>query len=172
VIKGANISECGLYRYRLWRWWDEERPLVNFIMLNPSTADADNDDPTIRKCCGFAKLWRAGDGGEYGGIMVTNLFAYRTSSPKALREARSEGTDIVGPHNNTYVHMEAMASALVIAAWGNHGWIDGRDESVRHMLVSPGLPGLRHIGTLTKQGRPRHPLYIPYDAPLVEWVDR
>lgn len=76
--KGAIISGCGKYRYSLWRTWDKKLPKVMFIMLNPSTADAYEDDPTIRRCINFAKSW------GYGGIVVGNLFAYRATNPKKL----------------------------------------------------------------------------------------
>lgn len=78
MIKSAIISECGKYRYSLSRIWDENKANVLFIMLNPSTADGDVDDPTIRRCIGFAKSW------GYGGIYVGNLFAYRATDPKEL----------------------------------------------------------------------------------------
>lgn len=154
---GADISNCGKYRYRLWRLWDESAPVANFIMLNPSTADADLDDPTIRKCMGFARKW------GHGGIVVTNLFAFRTVSPKILRWAARAGTNIIGENNNTFLHAEALAAGVVVAAWGNDGYAVGRDESVKHLLS--GIT-MKRIGRLTKQGRPRHPLYLPYTEAL------
>ena len=75
---GADFSECGRYRYKLWRTWDDVRPVVMFIMLNPSTADATADDPTIRRCIGFAHDW------GYGGVRVGNLFAWRTPYPQRV----------------------------------------------------------------------------------------
>ena len=75
---GADFSECGRYRYKLWRTWDDIRPVVMFIMLNPSTADATADDPTIRRCIGFARAW------GYGGVRVGNLFAWRTPYPQRV----------------------------------------------------------------------------------------
>ena len=81
MIKSAEISPCGLYRYSLTRKWEAWKGTVNFIMLNPSTADAQEDDPTIRRCIGFAKAW------GYGGIVVTNLFAYRATNPKELKKS-------------------------------------------------------------------------------------
>lgn len=76
--KGAIISDCQQYRYALWRIWDETKPFVMFIMLNPSKADAETDDNTVRRCIGFAKSW------GYGGIYICNLFAYRSTDPKVL----------------------------------------------------------------------------------------
>ena len=71
IRRNAELSACGKYRYRLSRIWDDKKPLVLFIMLNPSTADAEQDDPTIRRCIAFAKNW------GYGGFMAGNLFAFR-----------------------------------------------------------------------------------------------
>ncbi|TMF61888.1 MAG: DUF1643 domain-containing protein, partial [Chloroflexi bacterium] len=71
AVRGATFSADRRYRYRLWRRWDGARPVVAFVMLNPSTADARRDDPTIRRCIGFAKSW------GFGGVEVVNLFAYR-----------------------------------------------------------------------------------------------
>src|SRR5712664_2208515 len=89
IVRSAGFSCCGLYRYWLRRHWDAELPPVCFVMLNPSTADAERDDPTIRRCCGFSRRW------GYGGIVVVNLYAFRTSDPCCLRNA----VHPVGPEN-------------------------------------------------------------------------
>lgn len=78
MIRSAVISKDGLYRYTLRRVWDESKPLLNFVLLNPSKADAETDDATVRRCIGFAKLW------GFGGIVITNLYAYRSTDPKKL----------------------------------------------------------------------------------------
>lgn len=173
-MNGAVISKCGTYRYCLSRQW-EPGTLVNFIMLNPSTADATVDDPTIRRCIGFAKAW------GHGGIVVTNLFAYRTTSPKELRRVAEErrgsdsrfGTETrpcpVGDDNDAVLLAQALRASLVVAAWGNHGWIDGRDAIVRHRLRRQHGIALYHLG-LTKQDRPRHPLYLRKDTQPEIWI--
>src|SRR5581483_9586135 len=97
------------YRYSLARFFGDGG-VVNFIMLNPSTADAETDDPTIRRCLGFAKAW------GYGTLVVTNLFAYRATDPAELAKAG----DPVGPDNDTRLWSEAQLSDLVVCAWGNH----------------------------------------------------
>ncbi len=90
---GADFDGTGAYRYSLWREWDSRRPIVAFVMLNPSTADAAKDDPTIRRCASFARSW------GYGSLEVVNLFAYRASEPKRLRQT----PDPIGPANDDYL---------------------------------------------------------------------
>ena len=141
----AAISPCGRYRYRLSRTWDQRARRVNFIMLNPSTADASEDD----RCVGFAKAW------GYGGLVVTNLFAWRATDPKEL--GRTD--DPIGPENDDHIREVAFNEVKVVCAWGTHGV--ARAGRVRSMLRDMGTPtfALR----LTKGGCPSHPLYLPAD---------
>lgn len=150
VIRRAAFSRCGSYRYALWRRWDASRPDVLFVALNPSTADHRQDDPTIRRCMGFARDW------GYGGLVVANLFAFRTPLPSALRQAAAP----VGPRNDRWLERLAGEAALVVAAWGAHGGMG--DRAAR---VAPRL-GPCHCLGLTAGGAPRHPLYVRKDAPL------
>lgn len=144
---GADIE--GLYRYRLWRVWDEGLPTCLFVMLNPSTADADRDDPTIRRCVGFAKAW------GYGRLDVVNLYAYRATKPDELWSAG----DPIGPRNDVVI-ADAMLDAIhVVVAWGaNTGPTTARDVAVLRLAPHP-----RSIVCLgvTRSGQPRHPLYVP-----------
>lgn len=151
---GATFSPCGTYRYRLWRIWDETSPAVNFIMLNPSTADAIANDPTVERCVRRAKAL------GYGGLVVTNLFAFRATDPGDMKAAG----DPVGEENDAWLCQEAERCLVSIAAWGNHGSHLGRSEYVRKMLGKP-LCYLR----LTKTGEPEHPLYVPYEVRPTEW---
>lgn len=159
VTGGAIFDATGAYRYALWRVWDEVLPRMAFIMLNPSTADAERNDPTIRRCIGFARAW------GYGGVHVVNLFAYRTPSPAVLRKAE----DPIGLENDDYLREAATGAAFVVAAWGNHGAAGGRDAAVRGLLSSLGVAP-RCLG-ITRAGQPRHPLYArgdlaPFPLPL------
>ncbi|HEX7157012.1 MAG TPA: DUF1643 domain-containing protein [Burkholderiaceae bacterium] len=154
AIEGAaRVSRCGRYRYALWRRW-ADGPQVLFVMLNPSTADAKADDPTIRRCVDFARRW------GFGSIAVGNLFAFRTPSPRALRRAVAP----VGPRNDAWLARMARESVQIVAAWGNDGsWLD-RDRAVRRLL-----PEL-HALAFTKSGQPRHPLYLPAAARPQCWT--
>jgi len=149
--KSAVLSACEKYRYRLGRTWDAAGRLVAFIMLNPSTADADLDDPTIRRCIGFARAW------GYGGLVVGNLFALRATDPKALKTTPAP----IGPDNDTHLRAIASECAEVVCAWGRHGTLYGRDRSVLRLLTDSGAP----LHRLSKPGAeyPMHPLYLPAD---------
>lgn len=150
----AELSACGRYRYELRRVWGEADRLACFLMLNPSTADASADDPTIRRCVGYAKAWRL------GGIVVRNLFALRATDPAEL----AGHPDPIGPDNDRWLTAPALA-AVTVAAWGTHGVLHGRDRHVRALLAAADVP-LHHLGELTRDGHPRHPLYLPATAQL------
>ncbi len=147
---GAEFNATGAYRYRLWRvWGDGER--VCFCMLNPSTADAERDDPTIRRCVGFAKSW------GYAGVEIVNLFAFRATHPKDL--ART--VDPVGSKNDQYLAQALATSGRIVAAWGVHGMLHNRGECMSHHFARAVCLG--H----TQAGHPRHPLYVRADfAPV------
>lgn len=146
----AVLSADGVYRYELRRVWGDPDRLVGWIMLNPSTADADIDDPTIRRCMGFARSW------GYGGIVVRNLFALRATNPAVLRWH----ADPVGPENDYWLLAGGQETdCLTVCAWGVHGSMNGRAHAVAPRLAAGGLR-LHHLG-LTRSGAPRHPLYLP-----------
>ena len=149
LLKTAEISPCGLYRYSLERVWWPDVMRALFIMLNPSTADADADDPTIRRCMGFAKSW------GLGGIEVRNLFAYRVTDPTELHHV----DDPVGPDNSV---LPTSPARCVVAAWGAaacHPLVKTRALEVLAELERHRLPVLC-LGT-TRMGYPKHPLYVP-----------
>lgn len=155
----AVISDDGTYRYRLTRTWEPDAPELAWIMLNPSTADAEQDDPTIRRCISFAKSW------GYGGIVVVNLFAARCTDPAGL----CSFIDPIGPENEAYLRLETQFRT-VVAAWGAsvpHYW----RHRPRAVLTQLQDRAVHHLG-LTKDGHPRHPLYVKGDTPPTLWNDR
>jgi hypothetical protein len=151
--RGAVFDSSDTYRYSLWRTWDSALPRVAFVMLNPSTADQRVDDPTIRRCMGFARQW------GYGSLSVVNLFAYRTPSPAALARA----ADPVGPDNDRYLRAAYRRARDLVLAWGTHGSLHGRDQEVLDLLGRGRRKPLLCLGT-TRDGHPRHPLYLPRDT--------
>lgn len=155
IETGAQFSSCRTYRYALWRTWDKSCGHAMFVGLNPSTADETVDDPTIRRCVGFARSW------GYGGIYMLNLFAFRATDPKVMKAA----SDPIGPENNEILIMYSHSAGIVVAAWGVHGRHMERDG-----WACDWLPQLHHLG-LTKDMHPRHPLYLKGDTKPTPWFN-
>lgn len=160
TTSSAVLSPCGLYRYRLHRCWDKQKPGIVFIMLNPSSADALMDDPTIRRCKGFASIW------GFGSMEVVNLFAYRTKNPMELMAAE----DPAGPENINYLLQYASGNNTVVCAWGNEnllrklGAVNGKDilpPAIRNKALK--------IIKLSGKGIPCHPLYLRKTEVLRPW---
>jgi hypothetical protein len=158
IRRAAHLSDCGQYRYVLHRMWGDGLPLT-FAMLNPSTADAEQDDPTISRCVGFAR--REG----YDGIRVVNLYAFRATKPADLwRAAEPTG----GERNDDLLReigRQAKGAWPLVAAWGAQPRARGR---IAQVLAMPGWDRVIALG-VTKDGSPRHPLYVPADAPLMSF---
>lgn len=155
----AVFSPDRVYRYRLSRRWGEGKP-VCFVLLNPSTADETQDDPTIRRCIGYAKDW------GIGALEIVNLFALRSTDPRALyRHLHPEGS----PENDEHILQAAYESELVVVAWGSHGRLNGRSS-----VIAPALKRVAPTFCLTtlKDGQPGHPLYLPKSAEPRLWPER
>lgn len=149
----AELSADRLYRYRLSRFW-AHGPRVTFVMLNPSTADENTDDPTLRRCLGFARAW------GFDGVNVVNLYALRATNPMELWKA----DDPVGPENDRYLREAGAGGAPLVAAWGAHA----KRARVREVLSLPGFERLTCLRT-TKRGYPSHPLYLPKTLTPIPW---
>lgn len=156
----AIISADGRYRYQLTRLWDRDSPMLPWVMLNPSTADATNDDPTVRRCVNFAK--REG----YGGIIVVNLYALRSDNPAVLTIA----PDPVGPETHLWLEDAAFYSLKrnipIVAAWGAHATTRRTADVVR--VLSNCNCNIVCLG-LTQHGQPRHPLYLPNNSVFIPY---
>ncbi|MGV0026803.1 DUF1643 domain-containing protein [Phormidesmis priestleyi] len=138
------------YRYSLERSWSD-LPRVGFVMLNPNRADEVSDDPTIRRCIGFAKSW------GYGGLEVVNLFAYRAKTPSLLKQV----DDPIGKENDRSILRLTKRVETIVLAWGNWGTLGARNRTVIQLLNSHST--LYCLG-ITKLGQPRHPLYLKSDT--------
>jgi hypothetical protein len=174
MIGTATLSDCGRYRYTLTRTWGIG-PRVLMILLNPSTATGEVDDPTqlrgVRQAQaieldGFKFKWGDVDCG-YGSMEFVNLFAWRSTDPKAMLDVPADL--VVGPDNDRHILEAVERAALVIAAWGNPGVYLGRDRQVVEM-VSRHKP-LHCFGT-NKNGSPKHPLYLRIPTPLVPFTQQ
>lgn len=148
--RGAILSDCLNYRYSLWRIWGNGKK-VNFIGLNPSTADGREDDRTISRLRNFAKSW------GYDGFYITNLFAYRTKKPSILKKAK----DPIGVSNDQYILGQSTKCSDVVFMWGTNGSFMNRNKQVEGMISVP------KCIAITKGGHPSHPLYLKGDLTLM-----
>ncbi len=144
----AKFSNCRKYRYALWRIWDDEKPYVLFIGVNPSTADETEDDPTLRRCINYAKSWK-----KFGGVCMANLFACTPWDPKVP----------IGEENDKWLKKLAKKADIIIAAWGNDGAYRGRPQQVIDLIPNP-----MYCLKINKSGQPKHPLYALKDISLQE----
>lgn len=148
---GAIFSKDRIYRYALWRIWNRHKPKVMFICLNPSTADEINNDPTLNRCISYSKSW------NYGGVIITNLFAYRSTNPENLKYAKYP----VGKKNDRWIKSFSKKSDKTVCAWGNNGKFLNRAEKVTKFFKKKYCIGVN------KSGEPSHPLYQPKDLKLI-----
>ena len=147
VPSGARFSGCRRYRHVLWRSWEPGTGSVVFVGLNPSTADASANDPTIRRCIGFARDW------GLGAMIMMNLFDARATDPAVMKRRRAP----LSRTNDAVLVEHARRATLVVGAWGVHGTHRGRAGAVRALLAEHRIEA-RCFG-LTASGEPLHPLY-------------
>lgn len=185
IMKGAKISTCGTYRYRLWREWrlggdraqwdmwtdDDDAPVLDgagnqigeplacvFVMLNPSTADGEADDPTIRRCVAFAKRF------NFDRLEVVNLFAFRATDPGDLLRV-SPAVDPVGLNNQNAVRDAIDKAGMIVCAWGTQGGHLDQDETMLGWIEEANWREAPVVALgITREGFPRHPLYLRADA--------
>lgn len=148
----AEFSKCDLYRYTLSRIWNPKLLVLVFILLNPSTATHELNDPTITRC--IERAQRMG----YGGVSVLNLFAWRATDPNDMKAAGEP----IGMYNDQVILEVASGAGMVICGWGKHGAHKQRDAHVLAMLRERGIEAWALA--FNKDGSPRHPLYVGYDV--------
>ncbi|MEM9503487.1 MAG: DUF1643 domain-containing protein [Cyanobacteria bacterium P01_E01_bin.43] len=156
--RSAEFDSTRQYRYWLKRQWHGARPAISLIMLNPSRADHQQDDPTLRRCIGLAQQR------QYGSLMVVNLFAYCTASPKVLKTVSQP----VGVGNDEHILQACETADTIVVAWGNAGSLQQRDRAVLELL-KPYRERLYCLGQ-NQTGQPRHPLYVPRQTELRRWA--
>lgn len=158
MIKDAYIDDSGEYRYFLSReWGGNKNNFVNFIMLNPSTADDKSDDPTIRSCIRLAKS------NGYDGFYVTNLFALRATDPRELENNDNR----IGKDNDIYIKKYARKCKKIVFAWGNYGSLYNRDKQVLELLNKICKPWCLAINIT---GQPKHPLFVNRDTKFIPYI--
>ena len=157
IFKDAVISECGNYRHALTRIWDRSKEQIMFIGLNPSTADADNDDPTLRRCMNFANDW------GYGGLFMLNLFDYRATDPHDLFMTERPESELC----NYYLSLYGRSSDTIVFAWGSFkpNFTKHRVKVVREMFGADA-----YCFGNNNNGAPKHPLYLASDTLLTKFL--
>lgn len=154
---GAKFSRCRRWRYLLWRCWDEAKPVANFLMLNPSTADELKLDPSCTRARNYAERW------GFGALVVTNIFGWRSTDPAALKIV----DDPIGRGNDAAIVKAAKGAKLVVCAWGNHGLHAERAEGVKALLKQQRIA--LHVLRMNGAGQPAHPLYLPSSLKPTPW---
>ncbi len=157
TLSCALYSPCETYRYALTRIWNESAPHLLFIMLNPSTATEMKNDPTIERCERRARAL------GFGAFTACNLFAFRATDPRDLKRAKAP----IGPENLAQLLAASRRADTILCAWGTHGAHMGMGEAIASLLRAQGYQ-LHHLG-LSKDGHPKHPLYIGYQRELAPW---
>ena len=157
---GAKLSTDQKHRFSLFRIWDSKKPTVLFIGLNPSTADALSDDPTIRRCIRFAQDW------GFGGFYMVNLFSLRATQPADMLASNDE----TRVENDLEILKRVESSGLIVCAWGTNGGHRGRDRTVVKWLADRGY--WLFCLERTQDGYPKHPLYIKADTLPVLYTGR
>jgi hypothetical protein len=166
ISSTALFSDDNLYRFHLSRVWDQSLPKICWMMLNPSTADAEKLDPTLTRCFGYSMQW------GFGSMDVVNIFAYRATSPKdmmAVSDPVGFGIKTAGSpvDNNGFLTLIPGVSALTVVGWGIHGEYKDRYKEIAALFKLRNL-SVKCLG-VTKNGQPRHPLYLAKDTPLEDW---
>ncbi|WP_375688883.1 DUF1643 domain-containing protein [Pseudooceanicola sp. LIPI14-2-Ac024] len=157
VASRATYSTCETYRYALERSWDPDGPRIAYVMLNPSTASELANDPTVERCERRARAM------GYGAFRVVNLFAFRATAPADLRRAEAPE----GPGNPGAIAAACDWADMVLAAWGVHGAHRGAGPALAADLAARGQ-AMHHLG-LTRDGHPRHPLFVAYSTLPAPW---
>lgn len=169
---GAEFSACRLYRYRLWRVWNDKLPRAAFVLMNPSTADEINDDPTVQRQSRRVHWWPKLEIAmpPCGGVEILNAFAWRETDSTKLAGLVAKGVDIIGPENDYAIAQAVQKAAVVICGWGMPGNLLDRGNRVLRLIRAHNVTP--YCLRLNKDGTPQHPLYLGYDVKPYAIVDR
>lgn len=160
---GAIFSDCEVYRYLLWRVWNDTLPTALLLMMNPSTADEVENDATVERQIQRVMMWpKIGFNFAVGGLEVANAFAYRETDSDKLAPLHASGFDLVGESNDAMIIEAARRASVVICGWGKPGALGGRDKAVLQLLRDNGIKP--YALKLNQDGTPKHPLYVAYET--------
>lgn len=168
---GAHFSPCRKWRYLLWRQWDASKPWANFLLMNPSTADEVDNDPTVERQQLRAGKWQDMRFMSIGGVLVTNVFAWRETDSTLLPGLIAQGKDIIGPENDRVILAAAKMAKIVVCGWGKPGHaLLNRGARVIDLLTKNSINP--YALAANKNGSPKHPLYVGYSTlpiPYFQW---
>jgi hypothetical protein len=150
-LSGAEFSSDRKHRFVLWRIWDTHKPKIMFICLNPSTANEDKNDPTIRRVVNFAKNM------GYGGVYMTNLYSYVSTDPNKLITSDSK-------ENEIWLKQISQRCETIVFAWG--AFKESKFQGAKIIKMFPKAYALK----INKDGSPRHPLYVPTNTELIRYI--
>ncbi len=168
---GALFSDCMVYRYLLWRVWNDSLPRALLLLMNPSTADEVDNDPTVERQIRRVLMWpEIGFEFNVGGLEVANAFAYRETESSKLAGLHAAGFDLVGPANDDTLVEAARRAAVVVCGWGLPGALGGRDQHVLGLLRANGITP--YALQINQDGTPKHPLYVSYRTKPILIPDR
>lgn len=158
---GAIFSDCEVYRYLLWRVWDDTLPRALLLLMNPSTANEVENDATVERQIKRVMMWpKIGFDFTVGGLEVANVFAYRETDSDKLAPLHASGFDLVGEYNDAMILEAARRALIVICGWGEPGALGGRDKAVLRLLRENGIKP--YALKLNQDKTPKHPLYVAY----------
>jgi hypothetical protein len=160
LVKGAIISDCKKYRYALWRIWDFTKPRILFIGLNPSIANADIDDPTVRRLIAYVSGW------GFGGFYICNLFAHISKDPVILKSLSNPIEEYGSGNNLKYLKLYSEYSKKVVFIWGTGGKLNNRQKEIINLFPKAYCFGVN------KDNTPKHPLYLKKDLTLITFNDK
>ena len=162
VATGAVFSECRQWRYALWRIWNPDLPHATFCLMNGSTADEVENDPTVTRCIERTKRWEESGFLRVGGVKVVNAFAWRETDSTKLPKLVKAGIDITGPENDRHILEACRGAAIVVCGWGlpGHKLLERGPQVLRLMRAAGVVPFALHINA---DGSPCHPLYLSYE---------
>lgn len=156
INSGAVFSEDRKHRYVLIREWDLNKPSLMVVSLNPSTADEKKNDPTVRRCIGFAKKW------GFGKLIMTNIFAFRATLPEDLFNSKNP----IGNKNDYWLKKLSKKADKIVLAYGNHGKFKNRHNEILKIIDGP------YCIKKSKTGMPMHPLYLKYTKKPIRYYPK
>lgn len=162
-LGAAKFSPCRKFRYTLHRELADNHRLVQFILLNPSKADEYINDNTVTRCLNYSRSW------GFGRALITNIFAWRSTDPRELKQCTASGVSPIGLDNDAEIIANGRSAEIIVCGWGKHGDYLDRGKQLTCKLLDNGFGFKLHYLKILKDGSPSHPLYLSKDLYPKEW---